>query len=43
MFAAFLLGLVVRAFLRGGRLEAVGAVVHLVDAALVWGVLYRRL
>lgn len=43
VFAAYLGGLVGRAFLTGDRLERAGAAVHLVDAALVWGVLYRRL
>ncbi len=43
VFAAYLCGLVGRAFLTGERLETAGAAVHLVDAALVWGVLYRRL
>jgi uncharacterized membrane protein len=43
VYAAYLCGLVARSFLAGARVGAAGAAAHLVNAALVWGILCRRL
>jgi uncharacterized membrane protein len=43
VFAAYLLGFVGRSLVGAGPLDNPGAMAHLVNAGMLWGVLYRRL